>query len=550
MRAYALDHARAAGELSTLRDAHAAWWGAWLEPRWAMPTDEVVVEAEEVHDNLKAALDWSAGDPASGIPLLRRLARIWTITGRVGDAMAAADRLLTEANAEAHGDAWLAAANGSVALYFLARGVDETMVLLDLVERVAEQRGDEYHLALARWQHGRPGAAAVVHPLVQERGDRYLDVLLTGMLAAELAEDDPAGDMQALDRADAMASASGCSLLRDTALMARASAARAGGELALCLELAGGLLQRGSHGWTDDAVREMGFVGLLTRDRAALGAAVDVGDRERRKWPGIAPWADTARHRLELLDGGPSEIDAQLGSMDVSWPMSTGTLWLAGREAIDAGAPDVAVEGARALALFDAPNRTAALAAVEAAATGDEDRWHDALVIALDRGFRLIAVDALEGLAVGAAGGESWAECLRLLAAAGRLRDETGYCWRFGFEERAVSAARDAAMAELGDTAGAAATAEGRDLDWRDAAAYARRARGERKRPSHGWASLTPTEQQVVALAGEGLTNPQIAERLLMGRATVKTHLGHAFDKLGVRTRAELASQAARRSPA
>ena len=89
--------------------------------------------------------------------------------------------------------------------------------------------------------------------------------------------------------------------------------------------------------------------------------------------------------------------------------------------------------------------------------------------------------------------------------------------------------------------------AEGRNLDWRDAAAYARRARGERKRPHHGWASLTPTEQQVVALVAEGLTNPQIAERLLMGRATVKTHLEHIFTKLGIHTRAELAAEAVRR---
>jgi DNA-binding CsgD family transcriptional regulator len=93
-----------------------------------------------------------------------------------------------------------------------------------------------------------------------------------------------------------------------------------------------------------------------------------------------------------------------------------------------------------------------------------------------------------------------------------------------------------------------AAVAEGRNLDWREAAAYARRARGERKRPQHGWASLTPAEQHVVALVAEGMTNAQIAERLLMGRATVKTHLEHIFTKLGVRTRAALASEATRQS--
>ena len=54
-----------------------------------------------------------------------------------------------------------------------------------------------------------------------------------------------------------------------------------------------------------------------------------------------------------------------------------------------------------------------------------------------------IAVDAFEGLAVAAARTESWAECLRLLAAAERLRDETGYRWRFACEHRAVERAPD-----------------------------------------------------------------------------------------------------------
>jgi DNA-binding CsgD family transcriptional regulator len=49
----------------------------------------------------------------------------------------------------------------------------------------------------------------------------------------------------------------------------------------------------------------------------------------------------------------------------------------------------------------------------------------------------------------------------------------------------------------------------------------------------------------VVALVAEGLTNPQIAERMLIARSTVKTHLDHVFAKLGVTSRAELAASAA-----
>ena len=89
---------------------------------------------------------------------------------------------------------------------------------------------------------------------------------------------------------------------------------------------------------------------------------------------------------------------------------------------------------------------------------------------------------------------------------------------------------------------------EGTGLKIEEAIAYACRARGERGRPSFGWESLTPTEHRVVTLVSEGLTNPQVAERLFIARGTVKVHLGHIFTKLGVTTRSELAAQATRRS--
>jgi len=73
-------------------------------------------------------------------------------------------------------------------------------------------------------------------------------------------------------------------------------------------------------------------------------------------------------------------------------------------------------------------------------------------------------------------------------------------------------------------------------------------ARGERKRPSVGWASLTPTERRVVELVAEGLTNPQIAQQMFIARGTVKVHVSHVFAKLGLSNRAELAALATRRS--
>jgi DNA-binding NarL/FixJ family response regulator len=55
---------------------------------------------------------------------------------------------------------------------------------------------------------------------------------------------------------------------------------------------------------------------------------------------------------------------------------------------------------------------------------------------------------------------------------------------------------------------------------------------------------------QVVELVAEGLTNPEIGERLFVSRQTVKSHLSSIFGKVGVSSRAELAAQASRRTSA
>ena len=115
------------------------------------------------------------------------------------------------------------------------------------------------------------------------------------------------------------------------------------------------------------------------------------------------------------------------------------------------------------------------------------------------------------------------------------------HCWLAREIERDYARA----VAELGDDF-TRITTEGQRLDGLAAVAYARRARGERRRPSFGWDSLTPTELEVVRLAAAGLTNPAIGERLFISRGTVKTHLLHVFAKLGVHTRAELAAAAIR----
>jgi ATP/maltotriose-dependent transcriptional regulator MalT len=62
--------------------------------------------------------------------------------------------------------------------------------------------------------------------------------------------------------------------------------------------------------------------------------------------------------------------------------------------------------------------------------------------------------------------------------------------------------------------------------------------------------ALTDRELAIVRLVCHGSTNAQIAQRLTIGVSTVKTHLLHVFEKLGVRTRAALVSRCLAAMPA
>ena len=66
------------------------------------------------------------------------------------------------------------------------------------------------------------------------------------------------------------------------------------------------------------------------------------------------------------------------------------------------------------------------------------------------------------------------------------------------------------------------------------------------RRAQRGWQSLTPSERAVVDLVAEGLSNPQIGQRLYVSRRTVQTHLAHVFAKLDITSRTQLAAEAIR----
>jgi DNA-binding CsgD family transcriptional regulator len=79
-------------------------------------------------------------------------------------------------------------------------------------------------------------------------------------------------------------------------------------------------------------------------------------------------------------------------------------------------------------------------------------------------------------------------------------------------------------------------------MPWAERARNELRASGQtaRRRDPGTREQLTPQELQIARLAGRGLTNQQIAERLFMSRHTVGYHLHKVYAKLGIASRAEL----------
>ena len=58
---------------------------------------------------------------------------------------------------------------------------------------------------------------------------------------------------------------------------------------------------------------------------------------------------------------------------------------------------------------------------------------------------------------------------------------------------------------------------------------------------------LSSREVEVLQLTARGIVNKEIAAQLLIGESTVKTHLVHIFNKLGVKSRIEAVAEATRR---
>jgi len=80
-------------------------------------------------------------------------------------------------------------------------------------------------------------------------------------------------------------------------------------------------------------------------------------------------------------------------------------------------------------------------------------------------------------------------------------------------------------------------------LDWKNPEFYDEAAlehEMERRALQDRYAVLSAREREVMALVGAGLSNEEIAERLVVSPATARTHVSRAMVKLGARDRAQL----------
>lgn len=175
-----------------------------------------------------------------------------------------------------------------------------------------------------------------------------------------------------------------------------------------------------------------------------------------------------------------------------------------------------------------------------------ERHAHEAVATVSDSGALLPLPDILEHLAALTLCNDA-SRAARILGAVDAFRRQTGVV-RFpmynGPYEESVAALRAAMSPEDFATA----WDEGTRLSADEVIAYIQRGRGERRRSTSGWDSITRAELDVVKLAGDGLGNKEIAARLFVSPRTVQTHLSHIYSKLGLTSRVQLAQEASRRA--
>jgi predicted ATPase/class 3 adenylate cyclase/DNA-binding CsgD family transcriptional regulator len=580
VRQYALEKLGESGEADAVRTRHRDYYtsmAALLDAPARTDYQQRLDQADVEMDNLRSALGWDLeeSDTEGALALASSLQPLWLARGRVLEGRAWYETVVGEGDLN----------DLDVPAAVRARALADSAVLnvwvggtIDRAQRalaIARELGDPALLARALTACGfvagtrYDGEAARTYfseavVLARSLDDRWsLSQILawqanTGVMVADTIAARAAGE-EGRDLADAIGDRPNSRLCRfDLAwgqvyegdLTGGIAAFR--GLIAECESDHDEILKPASRMGLGVA---LAYQGQVDAARAAADAALESASGLDEYFQGqphaavalaalaagdLGAARDASERAWELLSlGQPEMAAAQRAFNAVEVALAEGDLARARR--LGDEAVSMAKGGHRATALL----ARARIAVAEGDRVGAEQDAHEALACAANSGAYQPLAGILECLA-DLARDVDGQQAARLFGAAEAFRQRTGMV-RFkvhqaGYES-SVAALRDA----MEDKEFEVAWAEGAALSTAEAIGYAQRGRGERKRPSRGWGSLTPAERDVIRLVCDGLANKDIATRLFVSPKTVQAHLTHVYTKLGLSSRVQLVQEAARR---
>jgi predicted ATPase/class 3 adenylate cyclase/DNA-binding CsgD family transcriptional regulator len=581
VRQYALEKLGESGEADDVRARHRDHYTSMasvLDAPAGRDYEQCLEQANVEIDNLRAAFAWSreSSDVELALKLASSLQPLWQGRGRIREGLAWVDAALADLDAQHPGGAPAARARALADRALLAIGVDaadsldqaqqalaiarelndpallaQTLTACGFIadqgynaelarERFAEAIGlaraldDRWRLsqiltlqAMGAHTAGDPRAVRAAgeegRDLADAIGDRVNSRQCRFCLGSlQMMSGDLAGAVTQFGEVAAEAEAAHDEIRRVTSLVGQSMALAYLGETAAARAVAEATLKSGAKLSARYAVfghAAVGFAALAARDRAAAHEAREATNKQMTVVSGsTALFGRIWNAEAALADGdlaGARRWADEAASTTTGWWLAW-ALTVRARVAIAAGEPEQAERDAQ-----------------------------DALAGAPEGEAHLLNPDILECLATLAGKDDSHREATRLFGATEAIRQRMGAV-RFKVYDAdyhaSVAALRDA----LGENDFDSAWTEGSALSTEEAIAYARRGRGQRKRPTSGWGSLTPTERDVVRLVCDGLANKDIATRLFVSPRTVQTHLTHIYTKLGLTSRVQLVQEAAR----
>ncbi len=578
VRQYAQEKLGESGEAHVVRTAHRDYYAGRARTMDAAsedPTRWRIGHAECDLDNLRAAFEWSRddGDVEEALRLISALWELWVSRGHLSEARSWFVAALGVAGARPTGvdDAtWSRALADKVMLDGMAH-TDQSLEEASQALAIAREIGDPGLVARALTacastatfgpEAARPFVEEAIE-LARASGDGWwLSQILAWQCAGAYYSGDPRTARRAGEEGRDLANARGDGFVSRACRWGVAWSTLVTGEVSAAatqlLEIAAEAEADGDVIWqfsgSYNAIEALARLGDADAARAAVDAAIAAAPAEQVSGIYYGHYCRLAAGMAALAC---SDAAAAGGSYEDAWtevrrdhPMSKMTEWrlavfALARDELDSARhwADDTVARTMGWHLLNALATRARIAIAQDDTCQAERDVHQALVLADQLGAQLSVPDALECLA-GVAGDDPIAA--RLFGGADGIRLRTGEAriWTYqAAHDKSVATVRNA----MGEEAFEAAWAEGATLSTAEAIAYAQRGRGERKRPSSGWDSLTPAELEVVRLVCEGLPNKDVATRLFVSPRTVQAHLTHVYKKLGITSRIQLVSEAAR----